>query len=475
MDPDAWIFFHCRACRKPVRLARGMAGLEVICPLCRTKVQAPLTSDATALAVVMASEEAARQTVLPTTRNPELSGGVSGKAMTARADWERGGRSVGEPLALRNLQSTEEVRQTVGGPQEMVRVDLRKLRPSPNSTDFDDPDVAERRRRMRRSPRHGRGGHVARRRLFAVSMALLGAAVVGMLAWTIMKLGGGKSAPGLPPGPQATAPALESSGMPAVLASPAAAPTLEGGDLKEHAIALSEAVQHFAASRTVDEMLKMVRDRERVEPLARRYYTPENPWQPIALRPGQGLPTALSAVQNIIIAGVQLENFDTVPVAAELTSAGFRIDWESFVGYGEMSWDAFMRERPRQPVLMRVVVKRGPSTDFYAQDFPDDKTHQCYQISDRSADHVLSGYAPRSGAVDTMLQKALVVPGAPPPRGGLECHAVVRLRYPANSTGNRQVEITEFLEKGWVFREDDAPPGLKEAFTPFGPGAPAPR
>jgi hypothetical protein len=33
--------------------------------------------------------------------------------------------------------------------------------------------------------------------------------------------------------------------------------------------------------------------------------------------------------------------------------------------------------------------------------------------------------------------------------------AVVRLRYSANSTTENQVEITEFLEDGWVFRPDN--------------------
>jgi hypothetical protein len=43
----------------------------------------------------------------------------------------------------------------------------------------------------------------------------------------------------------------------------------------------------------------------------------------------------------------------------------------------------------------------------------------------------------------------LIVPGERS-RKALVCHAVVRLRYPEGSTNSRQVEIVEFVEKGWM-------------------------
>jgi hypothetical protein len=62
---------------------------------------------------------------------------------------------------------------------------------------------------------------------------------------------------------------------------------------------------------------------------------------------------------------------------------------------------------------------------------------------------VLSGYVVKNGPVDAALQQALIVPGERS-RKALVCHAVVRLRYPEGSTNSRQVEIVEFVEKGWM-------------------------
>ena len=62
---------------------------------------------------------------------------------------------------------------------------------------------------------------------------------------------------------------------------------------------------------------------------------------------------------------------------------------------------------------------------------------------------MLTGYVAKNGPVDAALQKALIVPGERS-RKALVCHAVVRLRYPEMSTNGRQVEIVEFVEKGWM-------------------------
>jgi hypothetical protein len=51
-------------------------------------------------------------------------------------------------------------------------------------------------------------------------------------------------------------------------------------------------------------------------------------------------------------------------------------------------------------------------------------------------------------------------------------HAVIRVRYPETSTNDRQVEITEVLEKGWIFREDDLPETLPELLPELPPADP---
>ena len=210
-----------------------------------------------------------------------------------------------------------------------------------------------------------------------------------------------------------------------------------------------EAARAFLTAPDGESALRLVREPERVGAAFRAWYGPENPWKPLELSDEPPAEGDLQLLGRIAAGKLPLKDFETVLMAGELKGGRYLIDWESFSGYGERPWDAFMTERPREPVLMRVVVKLGPTTDYFGQDFTDGGAYQCYQVSDAAADHVLTGYVVKNGLVDAALQQALIVPGERS-RKALVCHAVLRLRYPEGSTNSRQLEIVEFVEKGWM-------------------------
>ena len=220
-----------------------------------------------------------------------------------------------------------------------------------------------------------------------------------------------------------------------------------GGDFRKD---VWKVVQEFCAAPNAEALMPFIRDPERVGPNLLRYYGAENPWIPLALGPQPDL-SILEVHRNFVVLQLPLADFATRPIALEKTPGGFRVDWESFTGYSELSWADLRRTRPRDPVLVRAVVR---PTDYFNRDFTSAIKYRAFQISDLNRDHVLYGYVPIGGEADLQIQKVLL--------NDPSVHAVIRVRYPETSTNDRQVEITEVLEKGWIFRDDDLPETLPE-------------
>ncbi len=462
MEPDAWIAFTCRGCREAVKISRGMAGKQVICPRCRTKVTAPFESQPVAAAKIAKEEGGVVPTRLPAVRQDM--GGFQDLGRV-RDEWERGAKPVGGVLdfvpggrAGRGSGGVEEL-------PEAVEDDGEEDGEEEDGDDGDDEveggsvEVVEgrvyraagvagggvkglgkgkRRKRKVRKRRDGfeevGGGKGRRRRrggvppgfVFLMWAGLAGLAVAA--GWAAVKT-------------LTAAPVVARAVVPADGAGERS-PT----ELTEMFVGAARA---FLKAPDGESALTLVREPERVGAAFRAWYGPENPWKPLELSDEAPAEGDLQLLGKIAAGKLVLKNFETVLMAGELKEGRYLIDWESFSGWGERTWDAFMTERPKVPVLMRVVVKLGPTTDYFGQDFTDSDAYQCYQLSDAAADHVLTGYVVKNGPVDAALQQALIVPGERS-RKALVCHAVVRLRYPEQSTNSRQVEIVEFVEKGWM-------------------------
>lgn len=248
----------------------------------------------------------------------------------------------------------------------------------------------------------------------------------------------------------------------ATVARPSAVVPLELQGISDFRSQVWEVARQFCAAPNAEALIPLIREPERVGPKLRQFYDSENPWFPIALGPQPDL-SALEVHRDFVVFHLPLADFSTHPIALEQTPAGFRVDWESFTGYSDLSWAELRRTRPRQPVVLRAVVR--PS-DYFNLDFPSAATHHCYQISDQHSDHVLYGYVPADGDVELQIKKILLTEPM--------VLAVLRVRYPQNSTNDRQLEITEVLEKGWIFREDDLPETVLESSPSVIPTATVP-
>lgn len=387
-EPDRFITFTCPACGGRIHALRSAAGSHVECPKCEATV---LLKDPTAYQP------------MPMIVDPKIKMGFSPRGENAPVD----------TAAFKDrLRRTSEDTYKVDPDQPvMKRRDFRKQKHGAAMTEW---DTNPRRAYERKGPR--------RLILFMSVASLVLLLSLGGIFWYRLQ-----HAP------------VDSS------------PTVRGetplelkpvGDFRDE---VWEVVQRFCAAPNPEALLPLIREPERVGPNLLKYYQSGNQWNPLALSTKPDLAN-LEVHRSFVVLPLPLADFSQRPIALEQTPEGFRVDWESFTGYSEISWADLRRTRPREPVLLRAVIRLS---DYFNFDFPSSTTHRCFQLSDQSGENILYGYVPLDSDVEMQIKKIqLTAPSV---------HAVIKVRYPTLSTSNRQVEITEVLEKGWIFREDDLP------------------
>ena len=445
METREWLLFSCRACRSMVKVPPAMAGIPVVCPTCRTKVTVP---------------EDARHVSEEVTPGPSSlpSRQTEGKVRDGYEGWEKGRRNVGEKdsfLSKIGTSPSPAARPDVE-PLPQVRVNMRKKKHEQLYSADGDPEAAvteaaprrgERRKRTKIRSTGTAFSILLQRTLFVfVILAAIAAAVVGYREWK-------KPAPGR-------------SGL---AAGSEEVETLERMAYSSYRKDLEMAVAKMRSVARIEDLLPLVRDRSRVEPAIRKYYDREHPWIPLPVNARVAPDQDPAAQGNYVVVGLELEAYKVIPVSFEWTGTEFLLDWESFVGYGELRWAQFTSQRPTKPTLMRTVVKVGPSTSYFDGIFQSTEWH-CYQLTDRESEHFLYGYTKIGSEVDVQLQKA-VFTALNAAAAQKESYAVMRVQYPPDAKNVRQVEITEYLENGWLIREDT--PGVRpENLPPVKPEAP---
>jgi hypothetical protein len=233
---------------------------------------------------------------------------------------------------------------------------------------------------------------------------------------------------------------------------------------------VTEVMTRFLEALTPEDLRPVIREPDRVWPLVQAHHE-RTPWKPFIVR---RLPPKNEVQLNrgLLAGSVEVDDFQRFVVAMERTADGFKVDWETFTGQGEMTWDDFVSQRPTTPVLMRVALRPD---DYFNRDFADASTHACFQLTAHRDTHRLFGYVLRGSPVHAQL--------ATRTRLNPRILPTIRIRYPEKSTTDDQVEITELVADGWLVtgatrvKEGEVAPPTADG-TPDGtppPAAPAPQ
>ena len=225
---------------------------------------------------------------------------------------------------------------------------------------------------------------------------------------------------------------------------------LRTADIDAEVAAMTEAVERFLGATTVDELLAVtLRDRYQQDRIRDYYQTRE-------LTPKVA---KLVAAGGRIVKNGDLWATDVVfsdnsrrPITVQRGENGYRVDWESWVGYSEMTWEEIREARPMKPVLFRVLCSR---VQYYNYGFVDEREWLSFRLQSPDRKQTLYGYAARRSEVE----KRLVQYGD---KEGKPRAFIVKIRF-AEDSGPDQVIIDEVLSAGWSavgnkFGFSDSPP-----------------
>ncbi len=217
-----------------------------------------------------------------------------------------------------------------------------------------------------------------------------------------------------------------------------ALPTIPGGDLAKLAAA-EEMLGKFLKTPEWKQRVVLVRDRLRVAQLMSIYYS-KNADGPIEY---DSIVEALELSPKFSQHVVVFEGGGRRLATVEHTAAGPRVDWEAFVGAGEMGWSDFLELKQAGPTLFRVLV--SPAGHFENQ-FGDPAVLQCYSLRNISEPgaKVVYGYVEKGSTIAKSLDYQLQL------STDATVPMILRLKFPPDAPVDFQVWISEFVRAGWV-------------------------
>lgn len=200
-----------------------------------------------------------------------------------------------------------------------------------------------------------------------------------------------------------------------------------------------EVVGRFLRAKNWKERALLVRDRLRVAPLMSIYYS-KNADAPMEF---DSLVEANEAGAGFTEHVVVFEGGGRRLATVEHGPSGPLVDWESFVGAGEMAWSDFLDAKTTMPTLFRVLV--SPAGHFENQ-FGNPSELKCYSLRTigEPGAKVIYGYAdnrsPMVKELDFLLEQSTdaTVP------------VILRLKFPPDAPVDFQVWIQQVVQGGWV-------------------------
>ncbi len=120
---------------------------------------------------------------------------------------------------------------------------------------------------------------------------------------------------------------------------------------------------------------------------------------------------------------------------------GMKIDWESWIGWSDLSWEEFMATKPATSHVFRLILS---PVDYYNFGFNEEKWRS-YRLLSPDQEHALYGYAEKEGLVEGQLRHA----GA-----DQSLSLMLSLKFPAGATSNNQVVIERLVSDSWVENEE---------------------
>ena len=208
---------------------------------------------------------------------------------------------------------------------------------------------------------------------------------------------------------------------------------------------IEKLVSDYLAADTLDKILPLVRQPERVKPLI------EAEWK---VRPKQALKFARvtmfqpASIPSSTFWIIRAEVRDGEPqnlIVEQKGETDVRVDWETHVCYQPMDWGRYIAERPSAAMDFRLWITPD---SYYSHEFSNAGRWRCYRLKTKGSDDHLFGYAPADSDIARELDRFFQGNS-----GGMAT-VIARLRFPAGGNSPRGVVIDKLIEPRWMYVTD---------------------
>lgn len=199
--------------------------------------------------------------------------------------------------------------------------------------------------------------------------------------------------------------------------------------------------QRFWQATTWTDKLPFVHDAARVGPLMRNYYEQRHEQDPLGSSAARQAHFKINNTEVLLFTYASARPGGTLDVAMLAQPDGrFLIDWESYVGMGDMAWPDLKKQRPSEPKMMRVFAQRD---DYYNYEFSDAKQLLSVHLTSPDGTYFIYGFCNKDSPVGRTLTDLFDAS-----RG--RAAVTLRIAYPPSAQSDHCAQIVGIVANRWL-------------------------
>jgi hypothetical protein len=215
--------------------------------------------------------------------------------------------------------------------------------------------------------------------------------------------------------------------------------------------AVEAAARNYLAADTLEEILPLIREPERVRPLIEETWAANPPRSRRFKRLAMFQPAVIEG-RSFWVIQAEIEDAPSESLLLEeLANHEVKVDWETQACYQPLPWDSFATTRPVGKSL-EFRVWATPD-NHYSHEFSSFGKWNCFRLTAKNSDEHVFGYAP----LESEVAKKLIALCRGSRHG--TATVILSLKVPDQSNSPRGVLIEKLVEPRWA----RVPPAAKNA------------
>lgn len=198
-------------------------------------------------------------------------------------------------------------------------------------------------------------------------------------------------------------------------------------------------IKGFMEAESLGDAVQWVRNPDVVRPKMEAYY--DGGFEPLGYK-SISWNEIVSDDSGWVMLRVEVEGFKNRYVYVVKEQGAWKVDWESFVGWSDKSWDEIKQEKPEEPFEIRAILK---AEDYYNFDFTDEDRWACFTLLSQDRVDQLYAYVPRDSEMFIMLNTS---------SESEERRVILSVRFPEESASNNQLLIEDVVSDNWLNIKD---------------------